>query len=293
MKRKNQEEILGRHNVMLSSIMVSSIFYAKATVRTNKNSVSMEDMAAATTKAASMASEMGVAEDSLSAMIGTIEARTKASGEEVGTGIKSLLINLQNINNSKIVNTLDKAGISMTELKDGVEQMRDPISILEDLQKVFNSLDESDPLRSEILTNIGQKYHANQLSALLSGWDDYEKMVKEYSEGTGSAAEEAEKSANNWEGSINKLSNAFTSLVGNFANSDVIVTATNALTGFVKVLDVLTQNPLVTAGMAGAGIGAFKFFKDLDELRNHRVSTMNFPILTFPIVGLADIRNIA
>lgn len=127
---------------------------------TNKNSVSMEDMAAATTKAASMASEMGVAEDSLSAMIGTIEARTKASGEEVGTGIKSLLINLQNINNSKIVSTLDKAGISMTELKDGVEQMRDPISILEDLQKVFNSLDESDPLRSEILTNIGQKYHA-------------------------------------------------------------------------------------------------------------------------------------
>lgn len=67
----------------------------------------------------------------------------------------------------------------------------------------------------------------------------------------------------------------------------------DALTGFVKVLDVLTQNPLVTAGMAGAGIGAFKFFKDLDELRNHRVSTMNFPILTFPIVGLADIRNIA
>lgn len=260
---------------------------------TNKNSVSMEDMAAATTKAASMASEMGVAEDSLSAMIGTIEARTKASGEEVGTGIKSLLINLQNINNSKIVSTLDKAGISMTELKDGVEQMRDPISILEDLQKVFNSLDESDPLRSEILTNIGQKYHANQLSALLSGWDDYEKMVKEYSEGTGSAAEEAEKSANNWEGSINKLSNAFTSLVGNFANSDVIVTATNTLTGFVKVLDVLTQNPLVTAGIAGTGFGAFKFFKDLDELRNHRVSTMNFPILTYPIVGLADIRNIA
>lgn len=160
MKRENQEEILDRHNVMLSSIMVSNIFYVKVTVRTNRNSVSMEDMAVATTKAASMASEMGVAEDSLSAMIGTIEARTKASGEEVGTGIKSLLINLQNINNSKIVSTLDKAGISMTELKDGVEQMRDPISILEDLQKVFNSLDESDPLRSEILTNIGQKYHA-------------------------------------------------------------------------------------------------------------------------------------
>ena len=127
---------------------------------TNRNSVSMKDMAAATTKSASMASEMGVKENELSAMIGTIEARTKAGGDEVGTGIKSLLINLQNINNSKIVGTLQKAGISMTELKNGIEEMRDPISILEDLQKVFNSLDKSDPLRSEILTNIGQKYHA-------------------------------------------------------------------------------------------------------------------------------------
>lgn len=204
---------------------------------TNRNSVSMADMAAATTKAASMASEMGVKENELSAMIGTIEARTKAGGDEVGTGIKSLLINLQNINNSKIVGTLQKAGISMTELKNGIEEMRDPISILEDLQKVFNSLDKSDPLRSEILTNIGQKYHANQLSALLSGWDDYKKMLQDYADGTGSAAEEAKKSANNWEGSANKLSNAFTKLVSNFADSDAIITGTNALTGLLNVFD--------------------------------------------------------
>lgn len=204
---------------------------------TNRNSVSMADMAAATTKAASMASEMGVKENELSAMIGTIESRTKAGGDEVGTGIKSLLINLQNINNSKIVGTLQKAGISMTELKNGVEEMRDPISILEDLQKVFNSLENSDPLRSEILTNIGQKYHANQLSALLSGWSDYKKMLQDYADGTGSAEEEAKKSANNWEGSANKLSNAFTKLVSNFADSDAIITGTNALTGLLNVFD--------------------------------------------------------
>lgn len=121
----------------------------------------MEDMAAATSKAASMAAELGVQEDELSAMIGTVESRTKAGGEETGTGIKSLLINLQNLNNAKIVGTLEKAGVAMTEMIDGVAQMRSPIAILEDLQQVFNSLGESDPLRSEILTNIGQKYHAN------------------------------------------------------------------------------------------------------------------------------------
>lgn len=38
----------------------------------------MQDMAEATTQAASMASELGVQENQLSAMIGTIESRTKA-----------------------------------------------------------------------------------------------------------------------------------------------------------------------------------------------------------------------
>ena len=204
---------------------------------TNRNSVSMQDMAEATTQAASMASELGVAEDQLSAMIGTIETRTKAGGNEVGNAIKSLLINVTNLNNAKIAGTFKKIGVAQTELVNGVEQMRNPIEILEDLAAVFNTLEESDPLRTEILTNIGQKYQANKLSSLLSGWSDYEKMLVDYSEGTGSAAIEAEKSANNWEGSLNKLSNAWTGFIQNFVDSDTIITATNALTGLINVVD--------------------------------------------------------
>ena len=204
---------------------------------TNRNSVSMQDMAEATTQAASMASELGVAEDQLSAMIGTIESRTKAGGNEVGNAIKSLLINVTSLNNAKIAGTCKQIDVAQTELVNGVEQMRNPIEILEDLAAVFNTLEESDPLRTEILTNIGQKYQANKLSSLLSGWSDYEKMLVDYSEGTGSAAIEAEKSANNWEGSLNKLSNAWTGFIQNFVDSDTIITATNALTGLINVVD--------------------------------------------------------
>lgn len=213
----------------------------KVTECTNRNSVSMQDMAEATTQAASMASELQVSEQSLSAMIGTIEARTKAGGNEVGNAIKSLLINVTNLNNSKIVDTFEKAGVAQTEFVNGAEQMRNPIDILEDLSKVFNSLAESDPLRNEILMNIGQKYQANKLSALLSGWSDYEKMLQDFSEGTGSAAVEAEKSANNWEGSLNKLSNSFTGLVQNFANSDAIISTINLFNDLVKGIDSVTS----------------------------------------------------
>ena len=206
---------------------------------TNRNSVSMQDMAEATTQAASMASELGVAEDQLSAMIGTIESRTKAGGNEVGTALKSLLINVQNINNDKIVETFEKAGVAQTEFINGVEQMRNPVEILKDLAKVFNSLSESDPLRTEILTNIGQKYQANKLAALLGGWSDYEKMLNDYSQGVGSAAIEAEKSANNWTGSMNRLSNSWTEMVQGFANTDAIISATNLLNGLVNGVDDL------------------------------------------------------
>ena len=158
---------------------------------TNRNSVSMDDMASATSKAASMAAQTGVSVDELSAMIGTMEARTKAGGDKVGTSLKSLLMNLQDVSSKKIRNTLDKAGASMTKMVNGVEKIRDPIEILEDLAKTYNSLSEADPLKSEILANIGKKMHANSLSALLTGWNDYKEMLQDYSEGTGSAAVEA------------------------------------------------------------------------------------------------------
>lgn len=208
---------------------------------TNVNSTDMETMTSAITKAGSTASTTGVQINELSAMIGTISARTKESGEEVGTGIKSLLINLQNTSSDKIVQTLKKANVSMTEMKNGIEQLRSPIAILEDLQKVFNSLDSKDALKAEILTNIGQKYHANELAALLSGWSDYNKMLQDYSEGDGSAFEEAQKSANNLEGSLNKLSNTWTSTINNIANSSELTTSVKGLNGVLTVVNKITS----------------------------------------------------
>ena len=208
---------------------------------TNRNSVDMTTMAEATERAGSTAAMTGVKIEELSAMIGTIEASTKEAGEKVGTGIKSLLINLQNVSSDKITSTLKKANAEMTVMRNGIEQMRNPIQILDDLAETFNSLSETDPLKSEILTNIGQKYHANELSALLSNWDQYKKMLQDYSEGTGSAAREAEKSANNWEGSMNKLHNTWTDIVGNVLNSDAIVATVNSLNGLLSVINKITS----------------------------------------------------
>lgn len=53
---------------------------------TNRNSVDMETMATATEKSGSVAANAGIKINQLSAMIGTISARTKEAGEKTGTG---------------------------------------------------------------------------------------------------------------------------------------------------------------------------------------------------------------
>lgn len=166
---------------------------------TNRNSVAMQDMAEATKEAGSMAAQSGVKVNELSALIGTAVARTKKSGNEIGTALKALFINLQNTQNEKITGTFDKLGISMTKIVGDSEMLKTPIELIEELSKVYNALPEGSVDKANILTNIGGKHHANVLSSILSGYSDYKKMLNDYSEGFGSAALEAEKSANNWE----------------------------------------------------------------------------------------------
>lgn len=231
----------------------------------------MVDMASATTQAGSMASQTGVTIEQLSALVGTAVARTKKSGNEIGTALKALFINLQNTQNSKITSTFDDIGISMTKMVGDSELLKTPIELIQELATVYNALPEGSIQKQNILMNIGQKHHANVLSSILSGIDDYNKMLTDYSQGTGSAAVEAEKSANNWEGSLAKLSNSFTKFIGNFANSDAIIFVVNSLTTLVDVLNDLTT-ALTPLGTIGAGAGIFAFFKNLDEPTNHRVA---------------------
>lgn len=234
---------------------------------TNKNSVAMADMATAMSEAGTVASSYRVSIEDLSSMIGTIESVTKLGGSEVGNAIKAILINLQNVTSDKIVDTLDAANASMTEFVNGAEKLRNPIDILRDLAKTFNQLDENDPLRAEILTNIGQKYHAPKLSALLQNMKMFDKMLVDYSEGTGSALEESNKSAENLTGTLNKLHNTWTEFVNSTIESEGLKTGVKLLDRFVEVITILTSK-LGSLGTIGLGTGLFAGIKNVGGWKN-------------------------
>lgn len=106
------------------------------------------------------------------------------------------------------------------------------------------------------------KLRSTQLDALLRNWDMYEKMLSEYKAGTGSMAVEAEKTANSWEGSLNRLSNTWTSVVNNIADSDAVTTSINGLNGILGIINKITD-ALGSWGTIGT-VAAIALNKKLD-----------------------------
>ena len=225
---------------------------------TNNAAVSMQDMADASSEAASISAQYGVEINELSAMIATVASKTRETGSEVGTALRSIFVTLQDTTSKPVVEAFDSVGISMTKFVDGTEQLKTPIELLKELSVAFNELPEGAIERSTILTDIGKKYHANTLSAILSDWESYEQMLELYSSSSadGSAFREAEKSANNLSGSLNKLSNTWTDTVNNILNSDTLTSGVNVLNDLLGLVNKLTESlgSLGTISLIGGGI---------------------------------------
>ena len=248
-----KECIMERTKILIhdmSSIKIGNII-------TINRLIEMSDMASATSEAASIASQYGVKINELSSLIAVATAKTRESGSETGNALKSLFINLQDTTSDPIRKAFEAVGISMTKMVNGAEKLKTPIELLKELSKAFNELPEGDTRRANILSDIGGKWHANTLSAILSDWSSFEKMESLYSQGSGSALQEAEKSANNLSGSLEKLSNDWTSFVQNIVNSDGLKTGVNLLDGLLKVVTSLSDglNSLGSFGTIGTLVG--------------------------------------
>lgn len=229
---------------------------------TNNSAIALQDMADATSEAGSIAAQYGVEINELSALIAVAVSKTRESGSEVGTALKSLFVNLQDTTNSSIVSAFDAVDVSMTKIVNGSKQLKTPIELIKELSVVYNSLPEGDEKRANILNDIAGKYHANTFAAILSDLDSYNHMLELYSQGMGSAAKEAEKSANNWSGSLEKIKNSMNDLIQNFVNSDVVVGVLNTVNDLVIGIDKLTES-FGTLGTIGLGGGLFAGIKNV------------------------------
>ena len=220
---------------------------------TNRNAVSMTELADATKVAANQLANSNISENQMTALLGTGIATTKESGQVVGRAVKAIVMNLQQVQNTeeglettaedlgKVESRLDSLGIKMKETADGITRLRNPMSILSELAEVYNSLPKDGAERANIIADIGGKYRGNVLSGILSNWDTYIKMLGDYEDAAGSALQEAEKSADSWEGRLAQLQNSWDSLVASLTDKDGVKGGIAFLDGTVQSIEKLTD----------------------------------------------------
>lgn len=231
---------------------------------TDNAAVSMLTMAQATSTAADAASQYNVKAEELSALIATAASKTHESGEVTGASLASLFESLQNMSDSSVKEALESVNISMTQTVNGSRQLKTPVQLLKELSEAFANLGSADIRRTNILSDIGGDSNADTLSAILDNWQSYEEMLHLYSKGMGSAAAAAEKTANSWEGSLNRLSNTWTDTVGNLTDSDAVITAINSLNSLLSAVNKVT-GWLKPLGTIGLGAGLFAGFQNVGE----------------------------
>lgn len=243
---------------------------------TNNNAVNMTELADGMSIVGSQAASSQMKVNETTAAIGTLIATTQKSGSEMGNAFKGILMNLQQVTGevedgedaidetslTKYEKACKELGVSLSTVKNGVVSLKEPMQILKELSKEYTKLDESDAKRANLLSAVGGKYRANALNSILENYDTYEKMLEDYTDGKGSMAEEAEKTANSWEGSMNRLSNTWTSVVNNIADSEGITTGINALNGLLGVVNDLTSS-IGSLGTLGLGAGLFAGIKNV------------------------------
>lgn len=245
---------------------------------TNRNAVSMQELAEATKIAGSQAASAGLEIDEFSAAVGTIQAVTQQGGSVAGRAFKAILMNLQQISGvtedgdvidassfNKVEKALAAVGVATSEVRNGLVKLRDPMEVLKDLSEAFVKLDPQSKERADIVSALGGKQRGAQLTALLSNWPIYEKMLSDYNDNAiGSAAAEAEKSAKSWEGSLARVNNSFAQLVDTLVDSGSISALIDLLNGFVQGINA-TINALGGSNITKlvAFATAFKILKGL------------------------------
>lgn len=241
---------------------------------TNHNAVNMTELSEGMSIVGSTAASFGIEANELTAALATMSATTQQSGSEVARAFRAILLNIRQVSDeeenidaeglTRYEQACNALGVTLKETVNGVQQLRDPMEVLKELSIEYNKLSEKDVKRTNLLNSVGGKLRSTQLDALLRQWSTYETMLQQYEDGVGSMAVEAEKTANSWEGSANRLGNTWTDIIENVLNSDAVIAFLNTLNNGLQIINKWTES-LGSLGTIGVGAGLFAGLKNVGK----------------------------
>lgn len=228
----------------------------------NNNAIEMNDLGKAYVRSATTAKNAGASFAELNGMIAAAQEATRKGGERIGTGIKTIGLNISAIqsrfsaDNIKKHDFLESIGIDMEDAEGEAKSMTD---IIEDLSASWDDLGKTD--RANAVIMLAGKEHAETLQAIIDEWQTVQKVIEETNDQMnmgkdGSAYIEFAKQSDSLRFKLAELKNMWDKLMVSLGESDgAMAKVLDALISGLKTLVTLSQNPAVMAMLkAIAGI---------------------------------------
>lgn len=216
----------------------------------SNHGIKMSELAEGMSMISSQAAASGMDLDETTAALATMIATTQQSGAEMAHAFKNILTNIQQMTGS-----IDDSAL------------KGPMEILKELSVEYEKLDKMGTNGKSLLSFMDDENSSNALKAIVENYDMYEKLLKEYENGSGTMAREAEKTANSWEGSLNRVKNTWTDTVENIADSDAIIALINSFNGLLTVINSITDS-IGSFGTLATGTAITAFVKNFDWFCN-------------------------
>lgn len=211
-----------------------------------------EEIAKASQKVASSASEANFTIDQTLGMIATISSITREAPETIGTSLNAIIGRFNDLKakdgefTSNIEKVLKETGSGLTIFNEETGQMKDIPDILDEIAASWDTLSEN--AKDAITTQLAGTRQANRLRALLGNYD----MYKEYtamSEGSeGALSRQNAIYMESLEAIQNQAQVSAEALYGELFNADMLKDFYSALS---KILDTLTSIAGKTGGLQG------------------------------------------
>ena len=231
-------------------------------------------LAEAMSEVAASADLAGVSMDKLLGYAATIGEVTQSGMSEVGTTLNAVFSRMGNIklarlkdyqnsgeDLSNVETVLKGVGISLRDSQDSFREFDDVLD-----ETASNWTNYSEVQQRAIASAFAGTHHLNEFIVLMENYDQALKYSEISMESNGQAMKKFSAYQDSMSGHLEENRNAFIRLSNTVLDSDFLKELVDGGTAFLNILNGITDKigVLSTIGIGGAGVGVFKFIKNLD-----------------------------
>lgn len=243
----------------------------KLNVLAAESAASIDELATAMEKGASMASQAGLSFDQYNAILATMIEVTREAPENIGTSMKTIMARFQQIKEAGTtedgdtdVNAVETALKSVgVSLRDEQGILRDLGDVLDELGPKWQSLDRN--TQAYLGTVIAGTRQQSRFISLMQNWDRALELTTASEQSAGAQALQHQLAMEGLEASINNLTIAWQNFLTKLTSSDLFKGVIDSLTAIVKIFSSLNvKSTLFSAAMI---VGVVRLNKYLNATR--------------------------